>query len=54
MLNPMIIEQIRRRELEQAKHRQQELTLELPRPPMYSPPEEEPETERGVFIIDLF
>lgn len=54
MLNPVIIEQIRKRELEQAKRQQQELTLELPKPPMYQIPEDdEPEVERGVYIIDL-
>jgi hypothetical protein len=60
MLNPFIIDQIKRREQEKAKRDQERyLELELPiyvpeAPYRYTEPDEDPEPgERGVVIIDL-
>ncbi|HEX7666038.1 MAG TPA: hypothetical protein VF407_16035 [Polyangiaceae bacterium] len=59
MLPPFIIEQIRKREQEEAaRHNQEQPRLELPIPPQRSPsdrPEKPktPEEERGVVILDL-
>jgi hypothetical protein len=58
MLNPFIIDQIKRREQEQRRrrdHRQPVLELPIPMPTAPRPATEDDETgERGVFIIDLF
>jgi len=56
MLPPFIIEQIRRREEEQRRHRIEQPVLELPLPsnaPMPSKPAEEKEDEGGVITVDL-
>lgn len=56
MLPPFIIEQIRRREEEQRRHRSEQPVLELPLPtsmPMPSRPAEDKDDEGGVVIVDL-
>lgn len=56
MLNPFIIDQIRRREREQEKGFEQ-VQLELPKPdPQFYPAAEEEEepVERGIVIIDVW
>lgn len=59
MLPPFIIEQIRKREEQQAKHEQPFLELPLPHPgqerrPSVSPPQGgEGEQRRGIVVIDL-
>jgi hypothetical protein len=55
MLPPFIIEQIRQREIEEAREREQqrpvlELPIHVPIPPAQT---EEEEVERGVIVIDL-
>lgn len=53
MLPPFIIEQIRKREQEEAA-RYEQPQLELPIPPRRAPrPEVEEEPSRGVIILDL-
>jgi hypothetical protein len=58
MLNPFIIDQIKRREQEQRRRRDVQPVLELPLPmpaaPRPTSPEDDEGGERGVFIIDLF
>jgi hypothetical protein len=57
MLNPFIIDQIKRREQEQRRRidRQPVIQLPVPMPTAPAPTAEDEETgERGVFIIDLF
>ena len=61
MLNPFIIDQIKRRELEErrrSEHQQPVLELPVPMPmpraPRPSSDEDDEGAERGVFIIDLF
>lgn len=57
MLNPFIIDQIKRREQEERRRRDKQPTLELPIPMPTAPhpgAEDEEAAERGVFIIDLF
>lgn len=54
MLEPWIVEEIRRREREDEAGRQ--LPIHAPEPPIDAPKPSEPqeeESERGVFIIDL-
>jgi hypothetical protein len=57
MLDPFIIEEIRRRE--EAERRDEwrpvlEMPMEMPRPPMSdTSPEPVPEEERGVVILDF-
>ncbi len=55
MLPPFIIEQIRRREEEQERARQEQPQLEIPvdRPAPRAPHAPEEKGERGVLIIDL-
>jgi hypothetical protein len=57
MLNPFIIDQIKRREQEERRRRDRqpviELPVQLPAAPRPASEEDEP-GERGVFIIDLF
>lgn len=55
MLPPYIIEQIRRREEEEAQPEQRPV-IELPIPPRRSPVRESepPGEQRGVIVIDLF
>lgn len=53
MLNPFIIDQIRRREKE-AEAASQQIQLELPKPDPQFNPAEEQESERGVVIIDVW
>jgi hypothetical protein len=56
MLNPFIIDQIKRRELEERKRSERQPVVELP-VPMHAPrpaAEDDESGERGVFIIDLF
>ncbi len=58
MLDPWIIEQIRRREQDEQQHREQpvlELPLDVPFYPGEGPSsgQKQPATERGVFILDL-
>lgn len=62
MLEPWIIEQIRRREEEEQRRRYERPQLEIPRyedpdpdrfePPLHSP-EDEKDSDRGVVIIDF-
>ena len=59
MLDPWIIEEIRRREEEERQHREQPI-LEVPLDtPAYHPnvpsgkPADDPEVERGVVIVDF-
>jgi hypothetical protein len=57
MLNPFIIEQIKRRELEERRRGERQPVIELPVPMPTAPrpsSEDEESGERGVFIIDLF
>ena len=57
MLNPFIIDQIKRREQDQRRRRDREAVIELPVPMPTAPRptgDEEDVAERGVFIIDLF
>lgn len=56
MLNPFIIDQIKRREQEERRRRDREAVIELPLPMPTAPRpagDEEEGAERGVFIIDL-
>jgi hypothetical protein len=57
MLPPFIIEQIRRREEEQRRHRVEQPVLELPLPtnmPMPSKPaQDKDDDDGGVVIVDL-
>ena len=57
MLDPWIIEEIRRREEEERQHRERpilEVPLETPAyPPPSGKPADEPEVERGVVIVDF-
>jgi hypothetical protein len=56
MLNPFIIDQIKRREQEERRRRDREAVIELPVPMPTAPRptgDEEDGAERGVFIIDL-
>ena len=52
MLPPFIIEQIRRREQEDAR-RDQRPMVEVPRPPARPREVETEERDRGVIVIDL-
>lgn len=60
MLDPWIIEQIRRREEDERRHRHERPTVEMPEfPPVsrrdhdrYDEDREEPPSDRGVVIID--
>ena len=52
MLPPFIIEQIRRREEDEAR-REQRPHIELPRPPARPREVESEERDRGVVVIDL-
>jgi hypothetical protein len=57
MLNPFIIDQIKRRELEERRRSERQPVIELPvpMPTAPRPTSDDDETgERGVFIIDLF
>jgi hypothetical protein len=57
MLNPFIIDQIKRREQEERRRRDREAVIELPVPMPAAPRptlDEEESGERGVLIIDLF
>jgi hypothetical protein len=56
MLNPFIIDQIKRRELEERRRSEHQPVIELPVPmPAPRPSSEDDESaERGVFIIDLY
>jgi hypothetical protein len=57
MLNPFIIDQIKRREQEQRRRRDREAVIELPVPMPAAPrptSDEDESGERGVVIIDLF
>jgi hypothetical protein len=57
MLNPFIIDQIKRREQEDRRRRDRQPVLELPLPMPTAPrptADDEDVAERGVFIIDLF
>ncbi len=56
MLDPWIIEQIRRREQDEQQHREQpvlELPLDVPYYPGETPAPGPKPGERGVFILDL-
>lgn len=56
MLNPFIIDQIKRREQEERRRRDREAVIELPVPMPTAPRpagDDEEGAERGVFIIDL-
>jgi hypothetical protein len=59
MLDPWIIEEIRRREEEERSHREQRPVVEMPiHPPLHQPgqdgrTEREPGEERGVVIVDF-
>jgi hypothetical protein len=60
MLDPWIIEEIRRREEEERHHREQRPVVELPLDAPYHPggpqggrPERKPDEERGVVILDF-
>ena len=57
MLNPFIIDQIKRREQEERRRRDRQPVVELPVPMPTAPhpaSEDDEGSERGVFIIDLF
>jgi hypothetical protein len=57
MLNPFIIDQIKRREQDERRRRERQPVLELPVPMPTAPrpaAEDDESGERGVFIIDLF
>jgi hypothetical protein len=57
MLNPFIIDQIKRRELDERRRKDRQPVLELPLPMPTAPhpsTEDDESGERGVFIIDLF
>jgi hypothetical protein len=57
MLNPFIIDQIKRREQDERRRRDRQPVLELPLPLPTAPrpaTEDDESGERGVFIIDLF
>jgi hypothetical protein len=56
MLNPFIIDQIKRREQEERRRgeRQPVVELPVPMPTAPRPNDDEDSGERGVFIIDLF
>ena len=54
MLNPFIIDQIRRREQEKGFEQQVQLELPKPDPKCYPATEKEEEPERGVVIIDVW
>jgi hypothetical protein len=57
MLNPFIIEQIRKRELERERERARELVLPLDMPYRKRVDDEdntEGDSDRGVIIIDLY
>ncbi|MDB4971256.1 MAG: hypothetical protein JWN44_6945 [Myxococcales bacterium] len=58
MLDPWIIEEIRRREEEEREHREQpvlEIPMEMPVYPNHggTPPGPQPGEERGVVIVDF-
>jgi hypothetical protein len=56
MLDPWIIEEIRRREEEERQHREQpvlEIPMDLPVYPNQSNPSPTPGEERGVVIVDF-
>jgi hypothetical protein len=53
MLPPFIIEQIRQREEERARHEQPQLELPIDRPMPRAPQPPDESAERGVIIIDL-
>ncbi|HKU39749.1 MAG TPA: hypothetical protein VJR89_16425 [Polyangiales bacterium] len=57
MLNPFIIDQIKRREQEERRRSERQPVVQLPVPMPAAPrptSEEDEGGERGVFIIDLF
>jgi hypothetical protein len=57
MLNPFIIDQIKRREQEERRRSERQPVIELPVPMPTAPrptSDDEETGERGVFIIDLF
>jgi hypothetical protein len=57
MLNPFIIDQIKRREQDERRRWERQPVLELPVPMPTAPlpaAEDDESGERGVFIIDLF
>ncbi len=56
MLDPWIIEEIRRREEEERQHREQpvlEIPMDLPVYPNQGNPTPQPGEERGVVIVDF-
>jgi hypothetical protein len=56
MLDPWIIDEIRRREEEQREHREQpvlEIPMDLPVYPNSGNPNPQPGDERGVVIVDF-
>lgn len=56
MLDPWIIEEIRRREQEEQQHREQprlEIPMDLPIYPTQGGPTPAPTDERGVVIVDF-
>ena len=56
VLPPVIIEHIKKRELEERRRREQAPRLQLPMPlPAKRPrPRDEDDVERGVVVVDLF
>ena len=56
MLPPVIIEHIKKRELEERRRREQAPRLQLPMPLPVKPPRrrDDEEMERGVVVVDLF
>ena len=57
MLNPFIIDQIKRREQEERRRSEHQPVIELPVPMPAAPrpsSEEDDSAERGVFMIDLY
>jgi hypothetical protein len=53
MLDPWVIDWIHRREREQQERNRLPLELPLPLPPLPRPDDKEPDSPRGVVIIDL-
>jgi hypothetical protein len=53
MLPPFIIEQIRKREKEQAEHQAEQPRLELPLERRRPPEAPDDEVDRGVIVVDL-
>lgn len=56
VLPPVIIEHIKKRELEERRRREQAPRLQLPMPLPVKPPRrrDDEEMERGVVVVDLF